>query len=92
MTKVRKKVDFTGQPVYVRIDVHKKNWTVCICTESVSYRPFGQAAEGPLLLEYLLITMVFYYRREHYRIYFVGYDFILFSVSIISSSKLNSNF
>ena len=53
MTKVRKKVDFTGQPVYVGIDVHKKSWTVAVCTETASYRPFSQAADAAVLLGHL---------------------------------------
>ena len=53
MVKIRKKVDFTGQKIYVGIDVHKKSWTVAVCTENVSYRPFSQAADAGLLLEHL---------------------------------------
>ena len=35
------------------IDVHKKSWMVAVCSENVSYRPFGQAADAALLLAFL---------------------------------------
>ena len=47
-TQNRKKIDFTGKKIYVGIDVHKKNWTVAICTEQTNYRPFGQDACAPI--------------------------------------------
>ena len=31
MFKVKKKISFEGKKIYVGIDVHKKQWTVCIC-------------------------------------------------------------
>ena len=46
MAKIRRKVDFTGQKIWVGIDVHKKSWTVAVCIENVSYRPFSQAADA----------------------------------------------
>ena len=52
-TQNRKKIDFTGKKIYVGIDVHKKNWTVAICTEQTNYRPFGQDACATHLINYL---------------------------------------
>ena len=46
MAKIRRKVDFTGQKIWVGIDVHKKSWTVAVCIENVSCRPFSQAADA----------------------------------------------
>ncbi len=40
MKKVKKKISFDQQNVYVGIDVHKKSWTVAVCTEHRVYRPF----------------------------------------------------
>ncbi|MFT7628996.1 MAG: hypothetical protein ACI9OS_002663 [Ulvibacter sp.] len=46
MTKVKKKSVSKGriclrQPgIYAGIDVHKKQWTVCICTEHTNFRSF----------------------------------------------------
>lgn len=41
MTQVRKKISFEQQAVYVGIDVHKKHWTIAICTEHREYRPYN---------------------------------------------------
>ena len=41
MTQVRKKISFEQQAVYISIDVHKKHWTIAICTEHREYRPFN---------------------------------------------------
>lgn len=48
MIKDRKKISFEKQPVYVGLDVHKKSWTVAICTANGEYRPFNIS---PLMLE-----------------------------------------
>lgn len=53
MAKIKKKVDFSGQPIYVGIDVHKKKWSIGICTQNRSFRPFSQAADPSQLLTYL---------------------------------------
>jgi len=52
-TQNRKKIDFTGKKIYVGIDVHKKNWTIAICSEQTNYRPFGQDASSTQLVHYL---------------------------------------
>jgi len=53
MTKVRKKVDFKGEKIYVGIDVHKKSWTVAVCTEHTNYRPFNMEPKPESLVNYL---------------------------------------
>ena len=43
MTKIRKKVDFNGCPIFVGIDVHKRKWSVAIGTDpalEMAYREF----------------------------------------------------
>jgi len=41
MTQNRKKISFEQQEVYVGIDVHKKHWTIVVCTEHREYRPYN---------------------------------------------------
>ena len=53
MAKVRKKISFKGKKIYVGIDVHKKQWTICICTEHTNYRPFSMEPDPQILINYL---------------------------------------
>jgi len=54
MIKDRKKITFIGQCIYVGIDVHKKSWSVAICTEHRAYRPFNISPPNVLdLVNYL---------------------------------------
>jgi len=54
MIKDRKKISFDGQAVYVGLDVHKKSWTVAICTAHREYRPFNiSPPELGILVDYL---------------------------------------
>ena len=53
MTKVKKKISFEGQNIYVDLDVHKKQWTVCVCTEHTNFRPFVIDPDPVLLISYL---------------------------------------
>lgn len=50
------KLDFTSQPVYVGIDVHKKSWSVSIHTQHVEHKTFTQPPEVQTLLRYLSRT------------------------------------
>ena len=54
MTKVKKKISFEGQKIYVGIDVHKKQWTVCVCTDQTNFRPFSMKPDPELLISYLV--------------------------------------
>jgi transposase len=47
------RIDFTGQPIYVGLDVHKKSWSVCINTRYGEYKVFSQPPEGDKLVQYL---------------------------------------
>jgi transposase len=49
----RNKLDFTGQPIYVGLDVHKKSWSVSISTQYGQYKSFSQAPEVDKLVHYL---------------------------------------
>ena len=54
MTKVTKKISFQGQTVYVGIDVHKKQWMICVLTEDVNFRPFSIDPDPEILISYLV--------------------------------------
>jgi len=52
MEQVRK-IDFTGQEIYVGIDVHKKSWQVGIELEGISQKSFHQEVDVDRLVKYL---------------------------------------
>ncbi len=52
-TVKRNKLDFTGQPIYVGLDVHKKSWSVSISTQYGQYKSFSQPPEVDKLVHYL---------------------------------------
>ncbi len=47
------KVDFTGQPLYIGMDVHKKSWTVSILMEHLEHKTFTQPPDVESLVSYL---------------------------------------
>jgi Transposase len=47
------RLDFTGQPIYIGLDVHKKSWSVSIFSKHGEYRTFNQPPEVDKLLHYL---------------------------------------
>lgn len=47
------KLDFTGQNIYVGMDVHKKSWSVSIFTEHLEHKTFTQPPEVNVLVNYL---------------------------------------
>lgn len=47
------KLDFTGQHIYVGIDVHKKSWSVCILTIHFEHKTFTQPPDPGVLVNYL---------------------------------------
>lgn len=46
-------LDFTGQSIYCGIDVHKKNWAICIRDEVFELKIFTQPADPYLLINFL---------------------------------------
>jgi len=48
-----KKIDFTGQNIYVGFDAHKKNWRVTVMAEDVVYKTFSQPPQPEVLYNYL---------------------------------------
>ena len=53
MQHERSHVDFTGQAIFVGLDVHKKSWRVSIHTEMMEYKTFTQPPHTAPLLAYL---------------------------------------
>lgn len=47
------KLDFTGQPIYIGLDVHKKSWSVSIFSEHCEHKTFTQSPEVDKLVNYL---------------------------------------
>lgn len=47
------KLDFTGQDIFVGIDIHKKNWSVCILTEEMEHKAFNMNPKPEELISYL---------------------------------------
>ena len=50
------KLDFSGQHIYVGMDVHKKSWSVSIQTEQFEHKTFTQPPEVEKLTHYLQKT------------------------------------
>jgi len=46
-------LNFKGQNIYVGIDVHKKDWTVCIFSEHLEHKKFVQPPSAEALKTYL---------------------------------------
>jgi len=46
-------LNFRGKTIYVGIDVHKKDWKVCILLEEMSYKEFAQPPKPEVLGNYL---------------------------------------
>jgi transposase len=52
-TLKRNKLDFTGQPIYIGLDVHNKSWSVSISTQHGQFKSFSQPPETDKLVDYL---------------------------------------
>jgi transposase len=47
------KLDFTGQQIYVGMDVHKKSWSISIYTDQFEHKTFSQPPKTEMLVNYL---------------------------------------
>jgi len=47
------RLDFSGQQIYVGMDVHKNSWSVSIFTEHLEHKTFSQPPEVNVLVNYL---------------------------------------
>jgi transposase len=50
------KLDFTGQPIFIGMDVHKKSWSISIHTKHFEHKTFSQPPEVAKLVNYLQRT------------------------------------
>jgi transposase len=51
--KQTNKVDFTGQTIYIGLDVHRKSWSVSIYLEHFEHKTFTQPPKVEVLVSYL---------------------------------------
>ena len=49
----RKQISFEGQRIFIGIDVHKRNWSVAVSTETGCVRTHSQKASAQTLLDFL---------------------------------------
>jgi len=49
----RSKLNFSGQAIYLGLDVHKKSWSVSIFTKHGEYKTFSQPPQVEVLIQYL---------------------------------------
>ncbi|MGO9687157.1 MAG: IS110 family transposase [Syntrophobacteraceae bacterium] len=47
------KLDFSGQHIYVGMDVHRKSWSICILTHQFEHKTFTQPPDPLVLVNYL---------------------------------------
>jgi transposase len=47
------KLDFSGQHIYIGVDVHKKSWSICILTDHFEHKTFTQPPDVGVLTNYL---------------------------------------
>lgn len=53
MRKENTKLDFTGQDIYVGLDIGKKDWKVTILTKEYEHKTFTQPPQPEVLVKYL---------------------------------------
>lgn len=70
MKKVKKELDFSGQKIYIGIDVHKKNWTVAIFVEGAFIKKFSMNPDPKELKRHLETN---YPGGEYYSVYEAGF-------------------
>ena len=66
----RNKLDFSGQNIYVGIDVHLKSWSVAILSEHSVLKRFSQSPEPELLHKYLVSN---YPGANYFSVYEAGF-------------------
>ena len=66
----RSKLNFSGQAIYLGLDVHKKSWSVSIFTQHGEYKTFSQPPEAEALIQYL---QRHFPGAQYYSVYEAGY-------------------
>jgi transposase len=72
-TQNTKKRDFSGQEIYVGIDVHKKQWAVTVRSEFLEHKTFVQKSDSKALGDYLKKNFPGAKFRSVYEAGFCGY-------------------
>jgi len=71
MDKIKNsKLDCTGQPVYVGLDVHKKSWSVSVFSRYGEFKTFTQPPQPDKLVDYLKRNFP---GGEYHSVYEAGY-------------------
>ena len=52
-TKIKEKKSFTGDNMYIGIDVHKNSWSITILTDYLEHKTYNQSSDSSLLISYL---------------------------------------
>lgn len=65
------KLDFSGQSIYVGLDVHKKSWSVSIFSEQCEHKTFTQPPEADKLVHYLKHNFP---RATYHAVYEAGFS------------------
>ena len=64
------KLDFTDQDLFIGLDIHKKNWTVCIYSKDFELKKFSQNPDTDILMKYLQRN---YPGANYHSVYEAGY-------------------
>jgi transposase len=65
------KLDFTGQHLYIGMDVHKKSWSICILTDHFEHKIFTQPPDAGVLVSYLKRNFP---RATYHAVYEAGFS------------------
>jgi transposase len=65
------RLDFTGQPIYIGLDVHKRSWSVSIHSALCEHKTFTQPPEVDILVNYLRRNFP---GASYYSVYEAGYS------------------
>jgi transposase len=71
MSLKSKQLDFTGQNIFVGIDVHKKHFTVSIQGDHLAYKTFNQPSASKPLVNYLVRNFP---NANYYAVYEAGFS------------------
>jgi transposase len=69
-TQVNEELSFKGEPIYLGIDVHKKQWTVSIMTAFKEHKTFVQPPEPAILSQYVRSNFP---QGTYYSVYEAGF-------------------
>jgi Transposase and inactivated derivatives len=71
LKQVTQKLDFSNDSIYVGIDVHKKQWNVCIMSDYKEHKAFVQPPDPRVLVDYLRNNFP---RASYYSTYEAGFS------------------